>query len=347
MMQRSPVVVSRARSAASSPPVTRGVCAALALCAVLAIPGCPKEAPPPPPPPATTQDNAKTEIMGGNEAVYDANTPPDPRAAALCDALYTVPATRKAACCSEPAAASPVVATCTGVLSAALKSGAVTLDEQKARACAAAQEQALAGCGWVGVLAPPLPPACKGLFTGTLDAGAACRSSYECKGNLRCHGSSALDAGRCGPPRPPKAPCGAAIDGLAVVTGQVAVDDEHPECQQSCGRGRCTAHAAVGDACFADGECGADHRCENKVCVKGRLAVGDKCVLGGCVDGARCMGGTCQRLRKAGEACDSEFDCAQGGCVKASLTAQGVCGMRCTSWHDVETKPGAALLQKK
>ena len=320
------------------------VAVVVAVVVALTALGCPKEKPTEP---APTPDNEKTEIMGGNDAVYDASTPADPRAAALCTALYTVPAQKKAACCSEPAASSPVLATCTGVLSAALKSGAVVLDDAKAKACAAAQEQALAGCGWVGVLAPPPPAACAALFTGTLDTGSPCRSSYECKGNLRCHGSSALDVGRCGPPRPAKAPCGAGIDGLAVVTGQVAVDVEHPECQQSCGRGRCTAHVDDGAACLSDGECGADHRCDNKVCVKGRVVVGGACSSGGCVDGARCMAGTCQLLRKAGEACDSEFDCAQGGCVKKSITGPGVCGMRCTSWRDVETKPDAALLQKK
>lgn len=309
----------------------------LAAVVAVALAGCPKDKEQPKPPETDTE---KTEIMGGNEPVYDASTPPDPRAAALCDALYTVPAQKKAACCSDPNSSSPMLATCTGVLSAALKGGALTMDEAKAKACALAQEQALAGCGWVGVLAPPLPPACAGIFTGTLDEGARCRSSYECKGGLRCHGNSALDAGRCGKARPAKAPCGAGIDGLAVVTGQVAVDVEHPECQQTCTRGRCSAPHAAGDACLSDNECGADRRCDTakKVCVDGRIAKGGACDKGGCVDGTRCMSGTCEALRNEGEACDGEFDCAKGGCVKKDGAAHGVCGMRCASWHDVETK---------
>jgi hypothetical protein len=297
--------------------------------------GCPKDKPAPTPTPDLAD---KTLIMSGNEAVYDAATPPDPRAAALCEALYSVPAARKAQCCGDATGNSPMVATCTGVLSAAIAGKGLVIDEAKAKACAEAQTQALTGCGWVGLLAPRLPAACAGMFTGLFDEGSYCRSSYECKAGLRCHGNSALDPGRCGPPRPPRALCGGGIDGLAVVTGQVAVDVDHPECTETCGDGRCTARRAIGEACVNDGECGAANRCEQKQCVKGRIAIGEPCVVGGCVDGARCMSGRCQKLRVEGESCAVEFDCARGGCVKQG-SAVGVCGMHCGSWRDVETKP--------
>lgn len=312
------------------------------LLVVACLAACPKDKPTTTTTATTaTPDKDETEIMGGNEAVYDAATPPDPRAAALCDALYAVPAARRAACCQEATGSSPMVATCTGVLSAALLGKALTLDDAKAKACAEAQAKALEGCGWVGVLAPPPPAACAGLFIGSLDEGLRCRSSFECKAGLRCHGSSALDVGRCGKARPARALCGGGIDGLAVVIGQVVIDAEHPECLESCARGRCTTRVKPGGACASESECGVGNRCENKVCVVGRLAVGAACVAGGCGEGARCLAGTCQLLRKEGESCDSEFDCARGGCVKKA-GASGICGMHCSSWRDVATKPKTA-----
>ena len=79
---------------------------------------------------------------------------PDPLTQKLCDALYTVPATRRADCCqSKP---SPTIAAdCLRALGAAVRANAVSLQPSEIEACAAAIQKSYEGCDWVGPLTPP------------------------------------------------------------------------------------------------------------------------------------------------------------------------------------------------
>ncbi len=279
--------------------------------------------------PGTADDASAHEDI---QPVYDANTPPTPAAVALCDALYTAPAERKAACCKDKPGPSPLARTCAGVLSAALAGKAVTLDEAKAKSCADARARQTEGCAWVGPIPPRTPPECSGLLRGSLDGGAVCRSSLECKDGLRCLGVSPLDTGRCGKPAAAGGRCGGAVDALSIVMPQVDIDREHPSCDRStCELGVCRAPKNAGDACQANIECGDGNRCDAGKCAAGRIAAGKPCTRGGCVDGARCANGTCTALNNAGEPCSVDFDCALGGCAKDPGKAQGVCGMRCSA----------------
>jgi hypothetical protein len=259
------------------------------------------------------------------QAVFNANAPADPKASALCQALYDAPSEAQAACCKRPPAKSPLTTTCAGTLSSALQLKAVTLDDTKAAACIAARTAQLGGCGWVGALTPLPPDACAGVLVGTADDGARCRSSLECAAGLRCHGAGPLDTGRCGKPLADGNRCGGSVDGLALVVNEAFIDRDHPECAGICALGRCGPAKKTNDACMSDLECGAANHCEAHVCAAGRIALGTPCKVGGCVDGARCLEGTCQALRAEGGKCANDFDCARGGCV------DGVCGMRCNA----------------
>jgi hypothetical protein len=291
-----------------------------------------------------------TRVGEGIVPVLEDKGPPDPRAARLCRAVHGLVAERKAACC-EPASdagvqsgMNNVEAACTSAVSAALKGKSTTIDEAKLAACEQAQQAELKDCGWVRALPPAPAEACTSLLAGTLGEGARCRSSAECTSGMRCHGASLLDPGRCGPPRPARAPCGAAVDALAVAVGQQSIERDHPECAGMCVLGRCAETAKAGAPCRAARECGAGNRCEEGVCKAGLVALGGACKGAGCVEGARCSDGKCTALAQAGGMCRDDFDCARGGCVKPaggapSATSTGTCGMRCTSWRDLNAKP--------
>src|SRR5262249_19607387 len=112
---------------------------------------------------------------------YDVTGPVDPLAAKLCDALFKMPEDRREQCCPGGPATTFIVATkCTPMLSAALRLGAVKLAPEAADRCIAALGATYQGCAWVGPNPVPPPPACEGIFTGTLVEGAPCRSSLEC-----------------------------------------------------------------------------------------------------------------------------------------------------------------------
>lgn len=272
--------------------------------------------------------------------VLEDKGPPDARAVRLCRATQGVIVERKTACCEpgKPAGATDVERACTSAVSAALKSKNVTIDEAALAACEQAQHKELGGdCAWVRALPPPLPKECTTLLTGTLTAGARCRSSLECAAGLKCHGASLLDAGRCGPSKPARAPCGASVDALAIAVGQPAIDKAHPECAGLCVLGRCADVAKAGAPCKAAAECGDGNRCEDGTCKAGLVALGQKCTGPACADGGRCADGTCRALSTTGGPCRDDFDCARGGCVKATAgAATGTCGMRCTSWRDLK-----------
>ncbi len=320
---------------------------AVAMCALLAVTACPKT-------PAVVDagtveapNNDDTRGGDGIVPILEDKGPPDPRAARLCRAVHGLVAERKAACCDAPSDGGPAGATiasnveaaCASAVSAALKGKSTTIDEAKLTACEQAQQAELKDCGWVRALPPPSADACTSLLAGTLGEGARCRSSAECTKGMRCHGASLLDPGRCGPPRPARAPCGAAVDALAVAVGQQSIERDHPECVGLCVLGRCTETAKTGAPCRAARECGEGNRCEDGVCKAGLVAVGGACKGASCAEGARCTDGKCAALAQSGGACRDDFDCTRGGCVKAAgaaPTSTGTCGMRCTSWRDLK-----------
>ncbi len=309
--------------------VVRRCALVLVLGAVLAV-GCKK--------PAVTPAAAVTTSI---DAVDDAEVapvlqdlgPPDLLAVRVCQALHGAPIKRRGACCGVADAHSATEATCVSQLSALVKGRASSINANTLAACEAAQAQTLSGCAWVRALAPAPPSACSGLITGTLDDGARCRSSLECRAGLRCHGASGLDVGRCGAPRAANALCGSGMDAMGLAVGVADVDRDHPACQGFCRMGRCASIAAAGARCTASIECGATNRCEAGVCKTGRLARGAACSSQVCDDDDRCISGKCAPFANTGDSCSNDFDCSVGGCVKpkgAQATDLGTCGMRCT-----------------
>jgi hypothetical protein len=274
-----------------------------------ALTSVPALAPPPP---------QKQQLRG----VYGSLAgPPDPLAAELCAALHDLPAQRRAACCAAPGGI-VITGECTRVVSAALRAGAVRLDAGAVAACRAALARSLDGCDWVGAFNVTLPPACAGLLHGTLTAGAVCRSSLECAGDLRCRGAGPTQPGHCGPPLAAGAACGLATDTLAVYTRADDVERAHPECAGYCERHRCHDAIAPGGACTLTSQCADGAHCRAGRCAPGRWASdGESCTGGDCAPGSRCVANRCLAPRTSG-ACTSDFEC-RGGCVA------GQCGPRC------------------
>jgi hypothetical protein len=249
--------------------------------------------------------------------------PAVPLAEALCDALHGLPERRRVACCAAHPGTS-IHGECSKIVSAALLSGAVTLDAAAVRACAAAQEGTLEGCAWIGQGEPPLPPACTGLFKGTVKAHGVCRSALECAEGQTCLGSGPTAAGRCGPPKGDGQACLSSIDPLSTYTRD-SEDPRHPECAGFCGHRRCEPRRVAGAACFLARHCGPGLHCDGATCVSGpTAAAGGACVDDACAPGLRCLSGRCGEARAEGLACKQDFEC-RGGC----LPGKQVCGMRC------------------
>jgi len=256
--------------------------------------------------------------------------PPDPRALKYCDALQVTPAARRAACCGEAPSPPPATAgECARMLSAALRSGAITLAAEDVDRCAEAVAKAHEGCGWVGPGPQPLPAACQGLLRGTLKAGARCRSSLECEGNQRCHGLGPTDLGTCNPPGARGARCGTGADPLAAFARQADVDTTHPECAGYCALRRCADPVPAGAACRSPAACGPGALCVAGNCAPGQpAAAGEPCPAGACRDGARCVKDRCVAPRAEGEPCEQDAEC-RGACNRGDASAAGTCGMRC------------------
>lgn len=264
------------------------------------------------------------------------NDPPDPLAQRFCEALHTLPTTRKGACCKSPPSLS-LASECTRMLSYALKQKAVKLEAEDADRCVAALEKATLGCDWVRPLAMESPPECDGIVHGLLAEGQACRASLECQDGLRCLGSGPTQAGRCQKPLGRGAPCSHAVDTLAAYTGQRGSDARHPECAGFCARRFCADTAAAGGECRTHEECGAGHACINKKCVNQPLPEIQKpCLEGQCAPGARCENNQCVALGAKGAACERDSDC-QSACVRAPGQKTGTCGMKC--WASVADIP--------
>lgn len=279
------------------------------------------------------------------EPVYPIETsaPPVPVAARLCEALTTLPEKKRAACCK----ASPgiVLATeCTRQLSAAVRHGALAVDDKDVDACIKAFDELLAGCDWVGPFPPGPPPACQGIFKGRLAAGQKCRSSLECAGDLRCKDLGPTTVGKCGLAGiGEETSCGGTVDSLATYTRQNDVDRRHPECKERCIKHKCQSPIGEGGACLISTDCQEGLQClpaagaapmkngqAPRKCVAGKAPSkeGEPCPGAVCEGSLQCIRGTCAARKSGGEACTDDFEC-RGGCLKSDGGTKGTCGPRC------------------
>lgn len=264
--------------------------------------------------------------------VYE-DGPVDPLAKRLCEILQDVPERRKAECCGgKPMTV--VTEQCTRNLSAALRAKAVTLDAADVDKCGKAIDEAYAGCDWTGPIQPELSRACEGIVKGTLGAGARCRSSLECTGDLHCAGAGPTQAGKCAKPGKDGDACRLATDALAAFTRQdVFVDRAHPECAGYCGRRTCASYAKQGEPCDNEKRCAKGLSCVDGKC--GPHAApkeGGACKGLFCGEGLMCIFGKCMRthVKKPGEACVHPAECIVGGCAPSDggeSRCGGVCGI--------------------
>jgi hypothetical protein len=263
------------------------------------------------------------------------NSPPEPLAERMCDAVHVLPAKRRAECCASDPGFTPR-GECVRTLSSAIRSKAVTLDPADVDRCAQAMAKELEGCGWVNPSPPSAAAACDGIIRGQLKESAVCRSSLECAEGLGCLGLSATQVGRCGPPKPARALCNIGIDTLAAFTRQDRFEDAHPDCAGYCIQRRCQDAVAVGGECKTHTECGAKRSCVKGKCSSAPLpAAGQPCAAGLCALGARCVKDVCTAPKGEGEACDSDLEC-RGGCERPDGGTTGACGKRC----DIVRLPG-------
>ena len=227
----------------------------------------------------------------------------------LCDALQTVPETRKARCCGTVPSGG-LAGECARELGRSLRDDALTLDPTDVERCAAESARQLEGCDWVTPYLPPTPASCRGIVRGRLEAGAHCRSSLECRDGLFCRGSGPTAPGACAPPGGSGAACGGALDTLATYARQTDADTRHPECDGFCLKGRCIAAVASGGECSSDRQCGAGSHCASRRCVDGpRPKLGEACEGTTCQGDLVCVDGRCAQARKAGEPCTHPFEC--------------------------------------
>ncbi|MBI2834528.1 MAG: hypothetical protein HYX76_08910 [Acidobacteria bacterium] len=268
----------------------------------------------------------------GIKAVYpsDAGTP-DPLAQRLCDALHTLPQTRKAECCGT-AGASTLAGECVRVLTVALRAKTVTIEPRHVDRCVEETRRALAGCDWVTPLMPRLPEACRALAGGQLQAGATCRSSLDCRDGLFCRGSSPTTFGVCAEPGGANATCGGPADTLATYVREVDAETRHPECRGFCRGAQCADYIAAGGSCSSDRQCAPGTHCASGRCVAGPLPkIGEPCSGSACAGDAVCSGGKCVALKTAGESCTSPFEC-EAACTIPPGAKVGTCGPECTNW---------------
>lgn len=249
----------------------------------------------------------------------------------LCDALHTLPDTRRAACCAGAANGGGLADACVRSLGDALARGVITLDAREVKRCAADAARELDGCDWVTPQAPRLPASCRSLVHGRVAAGASCRSSLECVDGLACWGATAKADGICAPPGATGATCGRGEDALATFL-RASGDVRHPECAGFCGYGRCAARVATGGACAAGAQCAAGDRCVAGRCVEGAPpGLAEDCTASACADGLACVAGRCAAPRKAGESCSRPSDCA-ATCLPPGADGARVCGMQCDAF---------------
>jgi hypothetical protein len=215
----------------------------------------------------------------------------------------------------------------------------------KVEACGKAMRAKLEGCDWVTVSEPLAADECQGAFRGVVKKGERCFSSLECAGNLHCEGNTCRD------PAPNGTACGGDVDRLAAVTGQRDTEKAHLQCAEFCNRinHQCEPLPEPGARCVTDGNCAPGQICSDNKCTVGKPPEkGASCKSGGCAAGLVCKKGECRERAKAGEPCDTDFDCSVGAC-----TENHVCGMTCSNaakfqqLQSANADAGAAAPKKK
>lgn len=265
-------------------------------------------------------------------SVYpDLEGAPEPLALRLCAALHEAPEARRAECCHEPKGV-VMASECTRMLTAALRSKAVTVLEADIEACTAALARTYAGCDWVGPFPPDLPAACHGLVKGTLPLGQRCRSALECAGKARCKGVGPTTLGTCAAAGEAGDSCGGTVDPLGTFVRATDLEKEHPACSGYCARFKCAVPAAKDAACTQSRDCETGLQCIGKKCIaKDPGKEGEACPGSVCEAGLSCIQGKCVARRAEGQRCTTDFECL-GGCVKAAdagATTAGKCAMKC------------------
>ncbi|HEY3493203.1 MAG TPA: hypothetical protein VGK73_00900 [Polyangiaceae bacterium] len=270
----------------------------------------------------------------------------EPEAVRLCAALHELPTRRRAECCAAPAV-TLFHDECVRHLSAALRARTVAVDGAGVTRCAEAASRALGGCDWVAPALAASPPECRGLVTGRLAEGAACRSSLECAENLHCEGQGATSPGTCRAPRGLGAGCGVGADPLATYVAERGLEERKPACEGMCSlvTHRCEPTPAPLSACRASVNCAPEQVCTGGRCEpRAPGSEGTACGFTACARGFRCVSGRCTARALPGEACTTDLDCALGGCVSAADGA-GRCGTKCTPSFGALAKSGRSGLR--
>jgi len=245
-------------------------------------------------------------------------------------AMHELPKVRRKICCKESFVKLHMASECIRVLTAAMRSKALSIEQKAADRCVAALYKAHEGCGWVGFNPPSLPEVCLGIMKGHVKPGQSCRSALECVKGLSCFGLSSTSPGVCLPPRKRGQNCGSVVDPLAVLTRQNNVDKQRPRCRGYCVRGVCETVTQVGKKCYTDRQCGPGMHCADTKCQKGTFPkLGQPCSYK-CEKGARCVKRKCVRIKKIGEPCTNEDEC-RAGCLIPKGKKVGVCGVQCAS----------------
>lgn len=260
--------------------------------------------------PADTRPVYPTQLTGA----------PDPLAVTLCQALHGLPMSRRIECCGGTPGA-VLTDECIRVVTYAARDRAITLDADAVLACQSDMAAALATCDWVGPRPRELPQSCRQVFRGTVAAGARCRSSLECVGDLYCQGVGPVSMGICGLQRKDGERCALSVDPLAAFTRQDRVERDHPECSGFCGfNHRCQPARPLGSECVMSSQCGTGNRCGAGRCVVGAYGKKDEaCSDDDCEPGLRCNKFRCRVPRSAEAQCLEDAECL-GGCEKPDVS---------------------------
>jgi hypothetical protein len=252
------------------------------------------------------------------------------RASRLCETLHDLPARRKQECCGARSAS--LAALCTTTLAESLSRARSVLDADAVADCAESSTTLLRGCDWVGPLQPALPQACMQLISGRMQAGAACRSSLECRDGLYCQGMSPFNAGICAAPAPVGARCELPADQLAAYA-RAEGDPRHPSCAGICLRGRCLARLADGGACSSSAQCADARHCIAGQCRDAPLfASGSDCASSAeCSSGNLCIDARCTAPKPGGASCRLPFECRSLECRRTEGDDSGVCVDSCAA----------------
>lgn len=311
--------------------------ASLLLGLAVATAGCPK---PEHKDPQVTDASApkvqpfgSTGVMAG--PLYPLTVTPDPLAVRLCDLIYTVPNERKAACCGGQNQGVPA-GECVRLLSASVQNKSVVIDVAAVERCETAIKSQTKDCNWVTPSQPRVPDACQAVLVGQVPEGGVCRSSLDCAGKLHCDGATPNKTGTCTSPRATGAGCGPYTDALISGVGQRDVERQKPPCAEFCALSThtCGPLPTEGTGCFVNNNCAPGQVCASGKCTAAAPAKeGESCEAKPCDAGLRCVAAKCVALGMAGASCTSDFDCAQGGCVKAN--GKGTCGKKCATSLDM------------